>query len=102
VTGEAPVIKLMLAVILLVFAALVAGAYLGFSPAIPIFIILGFGIYMVGRIGGPPLPENAPLPWGGGHGIYMRGQDYAPPDTDSHSGGNFRDGVDPNDPSNAR
>jgi hypothetical protein len=95
-------IKLLLAVILLIFAALVAGAYFKLNPAIAIFMILGFGIYMVGRIGGPPMPEDAHVPWGGGHGIYLSGRDYAPPDTDSHSGGNLRDGVDPNDPGKTR
>jgi hypothetical protein len=40
----------------LIALALVAGAYLAFNPAIVIFVILGFGIYMVGRIGGPALP----------------------------------------------
>jgi hypothetical protein len=93
-------IKLLLAVILLIFTALFAGAYLGFNPAIPIFIILGFGIYMVGRIGGPPLPPDAYVSSVGGDGVYVRGQDFVPLDTNSHSGGSFRDGVDPNDPHN--
>ena len=69
-----------------------------FDPAIPIFIILGFGIYMVGRIGGPQLPQGTHVSFGDTHGGYLHGQDFVPPDTDSHSGGNLRDGVDPNDP----
>ena len=53
-------IRLLLAVIALIALALVAGAWLGFNPAILIFAVLGFGIYMVGRIGGPPLPVINP------------------------------------------
>jgi hypothetical protein len=44
-----PVLKLLALVIALIIAAMVAGAYLHFNPAIPIFIILGFGIYSAGR-----------------------------------------------------
>src|SRR4029077_2110297 len=51
-TEAVPVLKLLALVIALIIAAMVAGAYLHFNPAIPIFIILGFGIYRVGRIGG--------------------------------------------------
>ena len=43
-------LKLLALVIALIIAAMVDGAYLHFNPAIPIFVILGFGIYMVGRI----------------------------------------------------
>ena len=35
--------------------------------------------------------------WGNTYGVSVSGRDFAPPDTDSHSGGNFRDGVDPNE-----
>jgi hypothetical protein len=56
---------------------------------------------MVGRIGGPQLPEGAHVTWGDTYGVHLRGRDFVPPDTESHSGGDFRDGVDPNDP-NAR
>jgi hypothetical protein len=90
-------IKLLAAVVLMIAAALVAGAYFDFSPAFPIFAILGFGIYMVGRIGGPELPEGIHVSWGNTYGVHLSGQDFVPPDTDSHSGGNLRDGVDPND-----
>ncbi len=93
--------KVLLAVILLIAAALVAGAYFDFNPAIPIFIILGFGIYLVGRIGGPALPDGSYV-WGNTYGIGVSGRDFTSPDTQDHSGGNFRDGVDPNDPANTR
>lgn len=94
-------LKLLTFVVLLIIVALVAGAYFNFNPAIAIFLILGFGIYMVGRIGGPQLPEGAHVTWGDTYGVHLRGRDFVPPDTESHSGGDFRDGVDPNDP-NAR
>ena len=90
-------IKLLLTVILLIAATLAAGAYFNFNPAILIFVILGFGVYMVGRIGGPSFPEGTHVSWGDGYGVYLRGQDFVPADEDSHSGGNYRDGVDPND-----
>jgi hypothetical protein len=59
-----PVLKLLALVIALIIAAMVAGAYLHFNPAIPIFIILGFGIYRVGRIGGPQFPEGTHVSFG--------------------------------------
>ena len=78
--------KLLFAVIALIAAAMVAGVYFNFNPVILIFLILGFGLYMVTRIGGPLLPADAPVVWGSGHGIYMRGRDYAP-DNDTSCGG---------------
>jgi hypothetical protein len=95
---KGPVLKLVILVVLLIIVALVAGAYFDFSPAIPIFVILGFGIYMVGRIGGPQLPEGTHVTHGDTYGIYLGGKDFVPPDTESHSGCNFHDGVDPNEP----
>ena len=83
-------IKLLFAVVLLIIAALVAGAYLDFNPTIPIFIILGFGIYGVGRIGGPALPKGAYIPWRVS-GVYMRGRDYVQ-DDDAQSGEDPRQG----------
>ena len=96
-------IKLAFAVFFMIIAVMVAGIYFHFSPAIPVLIILGFGIYMISRIGGPAFPRDAKGTFGwGGTGIYIESQDFVAPDTDSHSGGNFRDGVDPNDPNNKR
>jgi hypothetical protein len=95
-------IKLLLAIMTLIIAALVAGTYFNFNPAIPIFVILGLGIFLVGRIGGPQLPEGSHVSWGSGHGVYLRGQDFVPPDPDDHSGGNLPDGVDPDDGKGAR
>jgi len=88
-------LKVLGVVILLIIAVMVAGAYFRINPAIAIFLILGGGIYMVARIGGPALPEGAQV-WGNTHGVHLDGRDFAPPD-DSHSGGNLRDGVVPND-----
>lgn len=48
-------IKVSLAVIVLIAASMVAGAYFQFNPAILIFAIPGFGIYTVARIGAPCL-----------------------------------------------
>jgi hypothetical protein len=110
-------LKLLTAVILLIIGAVVAGAYFNFNPALLIFVILGFGIYMVGR-NGQQLPEGAHVSFGDTYGVYLDRQDFVPPDTDlkwrqdkeaacayaqeavriSHNGGTLRDGVDPADP----
>ena len=74
--------KLLLAVGVLISAALVAGVYFSFNPVILIFSILGFGLTMTTRIGGPRLPDGSYVPWGSGHGIYIRGRDYVQNDTD--------------------
>jgi hypothetical protein len=97
--------KVLLAVLALIVTALIGGAYLGFNPTIPIFIILILGIFLVGRIARRKdiqLPQGTHVSWGAGHGVYLRGQDFVPPNPDDHSGGNLRDGVNPNDPANAR
>jgi hypothetical protein len=77
----AQMMKLVLAVIALIAAVMVAGVYFSFNPVILIFIILGFGVYMVGRIGGPALPDDAPIVTGSGYGIYIRPKDYVADDT---------------------
>jgi hypothetical protein len=91
------VLKLLALVIGLIIVAMVAGAHWHFNPAIPIFLILGFGVYRVGRIGGPTLPAGTHRGFGG-YGIYLERNDFMRPDSDSHSGGHLRDGVDPNEP----
>jgi hypothetical protein len=78
-------LKVLFAVIVLIAAVMIAGVHFRFNPAIPIFVILGFGLYMVARIGGPPLPKGGYVPWGAGHGLYMRGSDYVH-DDDPESG----------------
>jgi hypothetical protein len=66
-------IKLLFAVMGLIAAALVAVAYLDFNPALLIFAILGFGIFMVGESGRPAMPPGGkPIHWGSGYGIYCR------------------------------
>jgi hypothetical protein len=80
--GRGTLIKLLIAVILLIIGALVAGAYFDFNPAIPIFVVLGFGIYMVGRIGGPQLPEGTHVSFGDTYGVYLHREDFVPPDTE--------------------
>jgi hypothetical protein len=101
--GTTLMFKLAFAILFLIIAAMVVCAYFNFNPAIPVFIILGFGVYMVGRIGGPLLPADTKgtFDWSG-TGVYIESQDFVTPDSDSHSGGHLRDGVDPNDPSNKR
>jgi hypothetical protein len=94
----APVLKLLALVVGLIVAVMVAGAYWHFNPAIPIFLILGFGIYGVGRIGGPLLPADTQVGPSSNYGIYLDRGDFVPPDPHSHSGGHMRDGVDPNEP----
>jgi hypothetical protein len=66
------VLKLLALVIALIGAAKIAAACVHFNPAIPIFIILGFGIYMVGRIGGPQLPQDTHVSFGDTHGVYLQ------------------------------
>jgi hypothetical protein len=87
-------IKLLLVVIALIAAAMLAGVYFSFNPVIPIFVILGSGIYTVTRIGGPTLPKGSYIPWRS-HGIYMRGRDYVQDDSnydgeDPREGDGFR------------
>jgi len=87
--------KLLFGVIALIAAAMVAGVYFSFNPVILIFVILGFGLYMVGRIGGPLLPEDAPVVWGSGHCVYLRSRDYVSGNTscggeDPKEGDGFR------------
>jgi hypothetical protein len=94
---QAPVLRLLALVIGLIIAAMVAGDYWHFNPAIPIFLILGFGVYMVGRIGGPSLPAGSQVGLGTSYGIYLDRDDFVPPDPDAHSGGHLRDGLDPNE-----
>lgn len=79
-------LRLLFAVIALIAAAMIAGVYFNFNPVILIFLILGFGLYGVTRIGGPQLAGDAPIIWGGGHGIYVRAKDYTP-DSDRDCGG---------------
>ncbi len=86
-------VKVLLAVIVLIAAAMIAGVHFRFNPAIPTFIILGFGLYMVARIGGPPLPKGGHVSWGAGRGIYLHGRDYVQ-DDDPDSGEDPREDGD--------
>ena len=83
-------VKVLFAVIVLIAAVMIAGVHFRFNPAIPIFVILGFGLYMVARIGGPPLPKGGYVAWGAGHGLDMRGRDYVQ-DDDPDSGEDLRE-----------
>jgi hypothetical protein len=88
------------AVILLIIGAVVAAAYFDFNPALPIFAILGFGIYLVGR-NGQQMPKQPTPPL-----QYLRRlldhQDFLPP-TRAYAEeavriSNSGEGVDPADP----
>jgi len=94
-TNEALALKVAALVFGLIIAVMVA-IFIS-NPLIPILLILGFGVYMVGRIGGPQLPEGTHLGFGDTYGVYLDREDFVLPDPDSHSGGHLRDGVDPND-----
>ena len=79
------IIKVVIAVVVLLFGAVVASNYLGFNPTIPIFVILMSGIVLVGLSGGP----NGHVHYRGGHGIYfsrddrwVAGQDSRDPSND--------------------
>jgi len=91
--------KILLTVLALIAAAIAAGAYFAFNPVIPIFVILGVGIFLVGRIArrdGPQFPPDTHVSWGAGSGVYLRGQDFVPSDQgpgggeDPHEGDGFR------------
>jgi hypothetical protein len=85
--GQEPqMLRLLFAVIALIAAAMIAGVYFNFNPVILIFLFLGLGLYGVTRIGESQLAGDAPIIWGGGHGIYVRAKDYAP-DSDRNCGG---------------
>jgi len=94
--------KLLMAIILLIVAVLVAADHFDFNPLLPLFLILGFGVYRVSRWDAPSLPEGSRIYFGGNHGVYLRRRDFVTPDADDHSGGHLRDGVDPNDPESGR
>jgi len=94
--------KLLTAIVLMIVAVLVAGAYFDFNPVIPLFLILGFGVYRVSRWDAPPLPAGSRIHFGGNYGVDLRRQDFVTPDASDHSGGHLRDGVDPNDPGAGR
>jgi hypothetical protein len=86
--------KLLLGVFVAVVAAIAAGIYFQFNAVIPIFVILGFGIYMVVRKGGPQFPKGAYIPWRTG-GIDIHGRDYVQDDDpesgeDQHEADGFR------------
>jgi hypothetical protein len=91
--------KFFFGFILLVVAALVICAKFNISPILPLFAIIGVSLYVLIRTD-QPLPESDPRQCPtSGHGIYLERADFIPPDRDNHSGGHFRDGVDPSIPS---
>ena len=83
-------IKLLAACVLLIVLAIVAGAYLHFSPAIPIFVIVSAGFCLWARTGDEFWPQSL-VQWRSGHGIYIRRDDQFvvgadPDDTADHEG----------------
>lgn len=83
--------KILLTVFVLIVAVIAAGEHYQFNAILPIFLILGFGLYLVVRSGGPLLPKGSYVPWGQGFGIYLRGRDYIQ-DDDANSGEDPREG----------
>ena len=67
-------LKVLLAVILSIALAMAAGVYFDFNPVLIIFAILGVGIFLVGRIGGPALPADNRF-FGLGYGVYTDAND---------------------------
>jgi hypothetical protein len=63
--------KIVIAVAALIIAVMIAAACFSFNPAIPVFLILGYGIYRVGRDGEALPPGDINSHWGSGHGIYF-------------------------------
>jgi len=87
--------KILFAVLVLIAAALVGGVYLNFNPAIPIFVILGVGIFLLGRFArrdAPQLPPGTQVTWGAGSGVYLRGQDFVSGDQGPGGGEDPREG----------
>jgi hypothetical protein len=85
--------RLLIVVALLIAGVIAAGAYLDFNPVCFVFAILGFGIFMVGRIGGPALPEGRSTHWGSGHGIYFDSCDVWVTGQNADDERHFRDGM---------
>jgi hypothetical protein len=87
-------VRLLIAIIVLIAAAIAAGIYFDFNAAILIFLIVGVGIYILTRIGGPPSPKGVHVSWVAGHGVHVRRRDYVQDDPDSgenqHEGDGFR------------
>jgi len=87
--------KILLVVAVLIIAAIAAGLHFHFNAVLPILLILGFGLYWLTRVGGPQLPKGSYVPWGAGHGLYLRGRDYVQDedpraDEDQREGDGFR------------
>jgi hypothetical protein len=82
--------KLLFAIFILVVAAIAAAIHFHFNAVILLFMIIGFGVYMVGRNGGPALPKGFYIPWRTG-GIDLHGRDYVK-DDDAQSGEDEREG----------
>jgi hypothetical protein len=90
-------IRLGLVIFVLLAAVAAASLYFHFNPVIPFLVVLGIGIFLVGRLAPnePQLPSDTHVTWGAGSGIYLRGQDFVPPDEaasneDQREGDGFR------------
>jgi len=62
--------KIVFAAIVLIAAVLIAAPLYGFNPVLPVFALLGLGIYGVCR-GAPTLTWREGMSWGHGMGIYF-------------------------------
>jgi len=62
--------KIAVVAIALIGAVLIAAPYAGFNPVLPVFTLLGLGLYGVYR-GAPALQWREGPSWGHGQGIYF-------------------------------
>jgi len=65
--------KILLVVFVSILAVITAGLHFHFSAILPIFAILGFGLYWLTRDPPPQLPQDSASAWDGpGRGPYFR------------------------------
>ena len=83
--------KILLVIFALVVAVIAAGLHFHFNAILPIFAILGFGLFWVTRDPGPPPLKGGYVPWGHGLGVYLRGRDHVQ-DEDPAAGEDSREG----------
>ncbi len=85
-------LRLLFLVLGLIALAMVGGAYFAFDPSWLILAIIGLGIFMVGRIGGPALPPGSRrIHWGSGHGIHFDRDDVWVNGRNADDGGAAKD-----------
>jgi len=84
--------KIVFTVIGLIAAVLVAAPYFNFNPILPIFALLGLGIYGVYRRA-PALTWREGPSWGHGEGIYFNRDDVLVEGREPDTTYNVNDGA---------